>query len=439
MTQANLTTDSETQMSRLMARLRPMIPEDEPYVGQDAVEAFADALALDTGAVLETATGLANLSDACILEGARNFSAALRGVGEPFNLPSGTRVSIGRPGSVEIAGRAYVRRRSVPGLHLVEATPRDAHGDNFESLRLMVYNRGSSSSCRHIGLPSPAFIGDGGVQYLIEFPPFMEAGGAVLTYRAEDIDAARFCAAPLLSLEKVADAMVKGTQWLWRRRNIIGNLVQEARQAAVAGIKVAYGGGCTVALDRICIDARTIAEAEGPTLRLEYLGYDDALRRGRLLVVARKDEFAGGVMLRAPRMHARRKAQIEQLRKLRADGWIDELAAAIARAAPEGQAAVLLRLSRDLETPVAIPTAYGPFHATLYWRDGVIRADANNPTADLVGNTLSDVADLPFAYDCAFEREAKSRVCDPSDCLQAAVLLVNTATGAIWTGPHVGD
>ncbi len=59
MTHANLPNDLETQKWRLMARLRPMIPEDEPYVGQYDVKAFADALALDTGAMLETATSLA--------------------------------------------------------------------------------------------------------------------------------------------------------------------------------------------------------------------------------------------------------------------------------------------------------------------------------------------------------------------------------------------
>ena len=337
----------------------------------------------------------------------------------------------------------------MPGLHPIETAPRDASGSNFESLRLMVFARLSTATRQRIGLPSPDTMYDGGAHHVVEFPPLPEAGGAVLQHGVDMVDAARFCAAPVRSLETFAKRLVTDVHWLWRRRARIARRVEEVRKAAEAGIRVADPWATRVELGRILVDSRSIGRADEPTLRVEYLGNDDALRRGRLYAtVAGHDIVTAATVMRAAFVHRRRGRQSELLQKLGADGWIDTSAAAIAHAAPEGQAAVLLRLSRDLETLVAVPSADGVRHATLFWRDGVIRAEGNT------GRGLSRLWQVVDQRGAMARKKAARRQLSMDHLLDlasrghgrpaqdghcparlAGQSLVSTSIGAIWPEP----
>lgn len=111
-------------------------------------------------------------SDERIVQAAKDLLQAFGDKGAGFSLPFGAIVEVGRPGSVEIDGRIYVRRRKVPGLHPIEVVPRDAHGRNLEELRHAIRFRTSSTRAAEVGLPTSALVGHRGtVRHLLEFPP----------------------------------------------------------------------------------------------------------------------------------------------------------------------------------------------------------------------------------------------------------------------------
>ena len=444
-----MTNLARSEKAQILARVRAALSDHERWPRQLEAEAIAQALVIDMQEANAAPGDETSIPDDRIVQAARDLVAALDNKPAPFTLPFGTRVTLGRPGSVEIAGRVYVARPHVPGLHPIETTPRDAHGSNMESLRLCVFNWGGSSSCRNFGLPTPASVALGGVRHVIEFPPLAELGGAVLQYDVDTIDAARFCSAPNRSLEKFCKIVVRDTQRLWRHRVKIARRVEQVRRAAEEGIGLADHYGGRADLGRILIDPRSSWLGNVPTLRIEYLGNDDALRRGTLHeVVDSHDPAAAQSMMRAALVHRQRGRKLDDLRQFGADGRIDASAAAVARAAPEGAAAILLRLSRELETLVTVPSPGGVRHATLFWRDGVIRAE------ELTGDGLArlwQVSDQPSAMvrdDAARSQTSMTPFLDLAPRAEGFLTdghrmpapadgpwLVNTEIGEIWPEP----
>ncbi|SEL80453.1 hypothetical protein SAMN05216382_2684 [Sphingomonas palmae] len=158
----------------------------------------------------------------------------------------------------------------------------------------------------------------------------------------------------------------------------------------------------------------------------------------------------------APYSLRHRVEEREALNALGADGEIDEMAAAIARLAPEGTASVLSRLASDYETLVRIPTGSEPLFATLYWRNGVIRADVSvSGSLDwysdqlelrgtsirkaqrdrLPGRPLSAIPGLPFKCDARISHVDASRGKHLLVTVELGTELVNCATGTIWAKP----
>lgn len=430
-------------------KVQSALEDRERWPGQLKAEAFAQALWIDAQAHQATIDEIIAVSDDEIVESARRLVRALDDEGGAFMLPFGTRVAPGRSGSVEIRGRAYVRRPNLPGLHPIETVPRDATGPTFESLRLMMGSWASDGTRRHIGLPSPATISDAGVRHVIEFAPLPEAGGAVLQFEADLVHAARFCSASHRALERFAMTANKDLQWLWRRRKQIARRVEEVRGAADAGILLADRYLTRAVVGRICIDARSIGQAPEPTLRVEYHGLDDALRRGKLSeTVPGHDKVEAATMMRAPMIHRWRWGRLDRLRTQCADGLIDARAAALLDSLIDRGKDVLLRLSRDLETVVAVPGAEGLTHVRMLWIDGVIRAEpvdvgglasawAMNDQCSLAESRIEAQMHLPIADPVAMASKGAAR--RASGVAEATGLwLVNTVEGRIWADPAAG-
>lgn len=210
--------------------------------------------------------------------------------------------------------------------------------------------------------------------------------------------------------------------------------------------------GVVVAKISVDLPGRTYG---GPSdLTVEYEAIDDAMRPGPFLQAVKftAPEIEPGA-LTLPRRLISRVHERNYLQAIGADGRIDDLAAAIAVAAPQGLHAVLARLRVGYETYVSLPTAGGDLlHAVLYWRDGTIHSsfnasgvlDGGSDTVDLpgtvlpetlatalLGKPLSAIAEVPFACDrtiiSAENHRGLSRL-----VLDSRDLLVNLSTGRIW-------
>lgn len=340
----------------------------------------------------------------------------------------------------------------MPGLHLVGGVPKNAHGFNLDFVRSFYFATVGSLACRSVGMPSPATGGEGGRDHLLKFPPFAEAGGVVLQFDVSDIASDRFCAATIVVMEDFAKRMFEGVKWLYRRRRPLALRVQEVRAAAEAGLAARPRRADAARLDRICIDARSIGRPDEPVMRVEYSGLDHALRLGVLVeVVGGRDVLDVAGLCKALVRHDRRDKLRSELRHHLADGLIDDLAAALARAAPIGASEVLDRLSRDLETSFLLPGPEGALEAKLHWRGGVIRGELTIDEGVVVASHVHssegevttvrspptsratiDVVDLG-RFDIVDDQRSIDRARRVE--VQVGLSLTNTARGAIWAIP----
>lgn len=367
--------EDQTQfaVAMLSERLRDSYGDVDAGNGTPAADALAAAIAVDHRLAGKSADEFALLGDEQLHEAMVDLMVALEHQHHGFNLPFGTRVEGGRPGGVSIGGRHHVLDAGRPGLWPMEATRRDAHGPNFDLLRRLIAKGARRLACKKLGLPSPHFIVESDARDLLQFPPLAEAGGVTLQRWAAGTGAERFCAAMPDQVAAMAESVVRDMRALWRRRRDVARQAAIVRRAAETCAAAHPEAG--LRLTKVCIDMEHQAEDERLCFYLEYDGPDEALRRGAVLDFVPGDRVEEGMVLRAPRGVAFRGEDIAKLRKAGASGWIDEVSAAIVEAAPEGSAATLARLATEYQTLVTIPTARDPLFATLYWRDGVIRAE----------------------------------------------------------------
>lgn len=364
-------------------------------------------------------TDLEGISDKLIRQTCRDLGRVLNsGDGTSFGLPFGTTAVSPTPGTLTIGQQQFVLDAGRAGLHPLDAVARDAHDPNFKLLVTLIRSKTRNLACRRLGVPTPKHIVDNDSRHVIQFAPLAEAGGVVLQRPAGDTGADRFCAALPWQIEALADSMVADMRMLWRRRVEIGARVHELRLAAEAGLRAEPGLDCQARVDAISIQSPDL-EIARPSLYIEYHAIDEALRPG--VVLSYVPEFRGrdGV-LPPPYQMLYRVGIREQLAQFGATGWIDGPAAAVARAAPQGRAAVLARLAEQYDTTVVFPTRYGALCADLYWQEGRITLEASLPgkfvwTTDelrlngvvlpdailqgLQGRTLSEVIELPFGGD----------------------------------------
>lgn len=441
--------------AKLRQRLFDLIGFHDVGNGTPLVEAAATAIAFAARMAVADAATADLLYDDELIDAAFNLKWALNsGDGFEFRLPFGATAMSRLPGGVAIDGAEYVLDSGRAGLHPVGTTRRDAHGLNLERLRELIERKTRRLACRRLGLPSPASVSSDDSRENLHWSPCAEAGGVVLQRLALETGADRFCAAMPTQLAAFADAIVRDMRELWKHRAAIGRRVDGIRRAAQAHIMEEHGQEGPVRLATIAVDMSGQSGDEPVSLYLELDSLDEALRPGRVLDFVSSREGSDITRLWIRDDYASRAKNFAELAALGATGRISDLAAGVAAAAPEGQAAVLARLGRDLETQVVIPSAIRGRHdtyAVLYWRNGRIEAEVTKPgelvarsdrielraalpetaIAAMTGRPLSDAVELPFRLSSPV---ADAEECDGLLCLSLGHghSLVNCDAGEIW-------
>jgi len=424
--------------------------------GTSLAAALATALTRDASATRHDLADVLALDDEALDHAASHLLHALTNGKHQFQLPLGTRVSNYDPGGVSIGGEELVLDAAREGLFPMQATRRDAHGPNLDLLSSLILKKTRKLACRRLGLPSPKTIIDSDERTTLQFPPLAEAGGIVLQFRTGSSGAPRFCSATKAQLETFSDTIVQDMRALWKRRAAIGRHVYLVRRSAEEGILAECGPDSDIRVINVVVELTSQREDDAPSVYVEYECLDECLRLGTAIdYLPTRDEPTPANLRSRPHTERRRRADLEELMSVGATGRIDEMAAAIVAAAPEGSAAVLATLEKSHEAFVTIPTLEAPLFATLYWRDGTIMAEADcrgsldycqerlelrgvelpeAVLANIAGRPLSEVADLPFACDSRIARAGDN---DEALVLHLDVqtLLVNCAERRIWAEP----
>lgn len=388
------------------------------------------------------------LDDGAIFDLGDNLSHAIHHEHFRFTLPLGTTVESHQPGSVRIGGEIWVTEAGSSGLFPLEMVRRDAHGPNLELLRDTISRAVRGKPWQRIGLPSSAFIVDADARHLLKFPPFQDAGGVVLQRPADGTGACRFGAATPQQIDAFAASIVADMKTLWKRRKVVAAQVAVTRRIARAKIPDDAVG---VAVHAVTIDFEHQRKAERFSFHVKFDGIDEAHRPG--IVLDYIPAIAEGRHHTAPHGINGRRAERDALRALGADGEIDTLAEAVVIHAPEGPKAVLARLAAHLETDVAFTTDTGPVYATLFWRDGCIKAEITAPgrfaqygevfewressldharVKALVGSPLTPLVPLPFDAACSIIDAAPFHRGGVILGLKGGRSLIDCAAGHIW-------
>jgi hypothetical protein len=424
--------------------------------GTPLADALASALQLDLRmsgrkdgpAVIAALTADEMISLAVDLE------FALKYKNSSFTLPLGTLVESREIADLRIGGEHWILNAGRPGLHPMESMRRDAHGPNLDLLLSHIERLTRKLACRRIGLPSPAHIVDTDDRQLLHFPPFAPAGGVVLQRWANGTDAPRFCAALPGQILELAKSIVADMRVMWTRRGDIA-----ARAGFVRSLVEPAAAEHGAEVQLIAIDLRMQHNDANLDMYVHYLALDEAMRPGPVLDFIPCRDHITPEFYSAPIGVVYRREDIEVLRNLGADGWIDDMAAAIAAAAPDGAASVFAQLATSYEATVVLPTDAAPLFATLYWRDGLIRAEMSMADGldfcrgqlDVPGLMLpdhmqgqlvpprkvDDLAKLPFECPCtvihAEPRDKGARL-----ELELGKRLIELSSGRIWDDPTPG-
>jgi hypothetical protein len=373
--------------------------------------------------------------------------------GGQVTLPFGTEATSERRGGLKIGPCHYMLDASKPGLHAMESVRRDAHGPNLDLLQTLIRRKTRRLACRRLGVPHPAGIFDNMPRHLLQFPPCDDAGGVVLQREAYGTGAERFCAATHDQIDEFAESIVSDMRQLWSARRAVAERVEIIRSAAMAAVADADPAAPytlkTIAVDLSADDGKT-----APCLYVEFNGLDEALRPGVVLDYApgRSDGWSPRVDF----TQRYRREDADKLRALGADGWIEPVAASVAALAPGGAVAAFAPLATDQEVYIVIPTARGTMHATLFWREGTIKAEVDLPgvfscwgdtveitkaglpetvITALEGRPMSDVLPAPLASAGLITDASplnnsgmRLRFEKPED----QALRVNLSTGKVW-------
>jgi hypothetical protein len=286
--------------------------------------------------------------------------------------------------------------------------------------------------------------------HLLHFRPCSEAGDVVLQRRANGTGAPSFTAASPGQILEFAESVVADMRAFWKRRRAIAARANVARGLAEhAAAK--YG----VEVQLVAVDLSKQRECERIDMSVHYLAIDEAMRVGPVLGLMLDRDNITADRYRPPVGVYLRPDELAALRELGADGRIDDVAAAVATAAPGGIAAVFAQLATAYSMTFEIPTGGIPMFATLHWRDGTIEAHISiaeklywygrslevlgNDLADTIknslpGRTVASVLDLPFSCPCKIKSIQDLDRGFRLD-LENGARLVNLATGRVWDGP----
>jgi hypothetical protein len=441
---------ADFKAAQLEDRLRDVLYDLDIGNGTPAADALSAALQLDlriSGSGREGQDRLLALNVSEIADLTAGLMWLVSTKHAEFELPLGTKMKSDNVGDFTIGGEHWILDAGRPGLHPMESLTKAAHGPNLDLLHSHIERLTRKLACRRIGLPSPVLIVDANDRHLLQFPPFAEAGEAVLQRWANGTNAQRFCSALPDQIENYAKDIVSDMRLLWTKRRQIAERVKQVRAfadatAAAQGVKV----------KKVSIDLHNQHQNTAFGVSVEYEALDEAMRIGTVLDHFPWNDTPEGRAVRLWGVEGRR-SKLERLQALGADGWIDDMAAAVITVAPEGPAAVLAELAKAFQVTFNVPTAGPPMFTTLYWLNGEIKAEISirgkldwagklqltdqilpeSVISSLPGRRVDSVVSLPFACPCVI-LEAKERSGLVLD-LEIDKRLVNCTTGAIWDEP----
>lgn len=445
--------------ARALDRLARFIGKHDAGNGTPLAAAAAAAIAIDMRMARAKPSALDSLEDVALVEAALYLHWALNeGDDAELDMPFGTKAVCKVAGSIKIGDATFVLDVGRPGLHPVETTRQDAHGPNLDRLRALIERRTRKLACRRLGLPSPSSIANNEMRHNLQFAACPEAGGVVLQRRASETGADRFCAATPKQISTFADSIVRDMRELWTHRKVVGKRVDAVRRAAEARILAKHGAEAPVSITTIAVELCGDTGDQPISLYVEMDSIGEALRPGKVLEYVPARDRLEEPWFRFCDQWTLRTADIAELAALGATGRISDLAAGVAAAAPDGQAAVLARLAGDIETRVVLATASGDLYATLYWQNGFIEADVSLPgrletysrhidlwgtlpATVLVateGRPLGDVVALPFSLPTPIKHVEQRSNGWLRFGVDFAHSLVNCETGEIWPEPAEG-
>jgi hypothetical protein len=239
-------------------------------------------------------------------------------------------------------------------------------------------------------------------------------------------------------------------QAFWARRAEIAAAASKVRTHAEAVIDDVGVEGFGVR--RICIDMEVQRDTSPLAFYVEYDAIDEAMRPGVVLDYLISDQPDAPFIRRVPYGLGHRHEDRAALRAKGADGSIDAVALAVMRASPESEQVILTRLASSYETLVTFMTERGPLYATLYWREGCVKAEVTVPghldwyegrlelfdcplreedIAPFVGRAVASLPDLPFSCEGKITEARSLRNC-VKFVVETREALLNLDNGEIW-------
>jgi len=434
-------------------RLESLLEGDCVGNGTPLASVVATALDVDRRRALANDHIPISYSDEELLKLAIDISITLNLPHSNTTLPFGTVLKTRDLGAIVIDGERWTLDAGRPGLHPVFTTRADAHGPNLELLHHHISRLTRKLACRRLGLPRPRVVPDNYIGHALTFAPCAEAGGVVLQCWTDAIDAIRFCGAYPEQIEQFAESIVKSMRLFWKRRKNISQQGAEVR--AIAEIHIADR---EAAIDAISVDMMLQFDLENLDFYVHYLAIDDALRPGLVqdfIPASRRALMRRGYDFVPPWGVSGRYEELENFRRLGADGRITELAAAVLASGRVDPELIRSKLSEAYDVAVEISGCGKSMFVTFYWADGRIYAEVcKDGTMDwyrdvleiygvdapetklvtMIGKPLSDLVELPFGGDIIVDRIDRSL-----DGLRIHVaknyLMIDLASGRTWECP----
>ncbi len=391
-------------------------------------------------------------SDEQLLELAADIAATLDSTHGKTTLPFGTVLKTQDLGNILLDGELWTLDAGRPGLHPAITTRNDAHGPNLEILHHPISRLTQKLACRRLGLPQPFLIYGDSEPHVLHFAPCAEAGGVVLQCWANETDASRFCGAFPKQIEEFGASIVRNMRSFWTHRKSIAKQGTEMRAIAEA-----RAADCGLTVDAIIVDMKLQSDVENLHFYVHYNGLDEALRPGLVKECGASSERAlmrQGRYFAPPLEVSWRYEELEDLRRVGADGWITELAAAVLASGLVDPKIVLTKLATAYDVAVEIPGSGTSMFVAFYWNYGMICAEVskhrsmswgrdqlviygvNVPETKLItikGRPLSDLVELPFGGEIILDR-AENLTNGLRVHVAEELLLIELASGRIWKG-----
>ena len=358
------------------------------------------------------------LSDDILIELAQHFEERLYApLKEAKALPFGSLLELNRRAMID--GQILLPVAGKPGLYPFQEVEESAHGPNLTRFQEIFARKLAGHKLESIGQPRPSTTQVFGIMHHLDFAPFAPVANVVLRQRvtASTLDGS-FCSLMEKDLENLADCTLRSVENLWVQRTRIRERVAQVRNFMQERLLREYGEDGPVKLQSIALDwdEEVGEDSYAPYLHVDFRAINDALRPGMVSIALPGDMNLNVLDDSLRHRFEHRSQQITNLRARNAVGIATDLAAALIRAAPEGEHEVLRRLSNELEITLKLTGNVEDLYARLYWNGGEVFAALYETSAlaqsfgkfrvrgtvpeaarlASIGKPLSEIVALPF-------------------------------------------